>query len=96
MDQQTDARIARTSTLPFRDPKKEKSEKLILGMAQTSDGRTKVNALAHKITNLTQLANEYWSLKDPNNYAKITWKILGRHKSYDANLQQRNLCLKEK
>lgn len=46
-----------------------------LNMVQIYGERTKVNALAPKISNLTQLANEYWSHEDTNNYAKITWKI---------------------
>ena len=33
-------------------------------MVQIYGERTKVNALAPKISNLTQLANEYWSHED--------------------------------
>lgn len=35
-----------------------------LNMVQIYGERTEVNALAPKISNLTQLANEYWSHED--------------------------------
>ena len=44
----------------------------------------------------TELANEFWRIKDNKHSANVTWEILGRHQVHNTSSKRCSLCLNEK
>ena len=75
-------------------------EKIYFGLCETTFklryANHKKSFANRKYEKNTELANEYWRLKDLNAQPRITWKIKKKCMPYTAGSKNCNLCLSEK
>ena len=75
-------------------------EKIYKGLCETTFkiryGNHKKTFNYEKYKNDTELASEFWRIKNLNGSSTIKWSLLGKYKSYDPNTKRCNLCLAEK